>query len=279
MAAVVASGAESETIAQKTNVSKASKAAMTYDLMELSITSATKGGRGLRSGRPGCGPSEAGRCGLRLPRLAELVAGESRVIESCAPMPLDLRPIPSELDFPDDDKPYVESIAGTPVRKLSPKLAHAVLQWRIAAQIGAWAAGRGYVGTEWRFYLLPPEGTGRASSLVPDVAFVARGRLPDAPTDDATEDARERPRLAPDLAVEILSLGDRTSVLKSKIELYLAHGTKVVMVVDPGARTIVLHTPSGQRKMQAEGRVTIELFENLELDADLLFEGLARSKR
>ncbi len=73
------------------------------------------------------------------------------------------------------------------------------------------------------------------SSLVPDVAWVADGRLP-----DEAGDARERPVLAPDIVVEILSPGDRKRLLETKIGLYFDHGTTLVIVVDPIERTVRL---------------------------------------
>jgi len=142
--------------------------------------------------------------------------------------------IPAELDFPDVDKPYVESICGRLEPKVSPKRRHAILQVRIAIALAQWAGERGEVGTEWRCYLLAGA---RPSSLVPDVSYYSFERLPASLPDDA----RERPRIAPDVAVEILSPGDSRRLLDEKIALYFAHGGLTVIVADPLARTIALH--------------------------------------
>src|ERR1700729_2450854 len=112
--------------------------------------------------------------------------------------------IPVSLQFSDREKTYVESIRGRREAKVSPKRRHALVQARVARILEDWAGDRGEVGVEWRFYLLEDRAQ---SSLVPDVAYVSFERLPRSLPDDA----RERPRFAPDIAVEIISPGDRMS--------------------------------------------------------------------
>lgn len=173
--------------------------------------------------------------------------------------------IPRSLDFPDVEKPYVESIRGRLEPKMSPRRAHALLQAALAEQLRRWAAGRGEVGTEWRFYLL--SGAGKPSSLVPDVAYVSFERLPR----DLPSDARERPRIAPDIATEIVSPGDSKRTLGEKIDLYLRHGSRVVIVVDPRPRTVVLHSPDGDSTHPARGTLAVRPYGDLVLDLDALF--------
>jgi Uma2 family endonuclease len=177
-------------------------------------------------------------------------------------------PIPPSLDFTDSEKPYVESLYGRLEPKVSPQRRHALLQGRLFAQLDRWARGRGEAGTEWRFYLL--ENEGGASSLVPDVAYVSFERLPLA----LPEDARERPRLAPDIAVEIVSPGDSRKTFAEKIALYLRHGARVVVVVDPRARTIAQHTPDGVVTAPAAGNIDVREHAGLILDAGDLFAGV-----
>jgi Uma2 family endonuclease len=176
--------------------------------------------------------------------------------------------IPASLEFPDNEKPYVESVRGRLEPKMSPRRRHALLQLRLAAHFDRWSRGRGEVGTEWRFYLL--EGEGKPSSLVPDVAYVSFERLPI----DLPDDARERPRLAPDIAVEILSPGDSRRTLAKKIALYLEHGSRVVIVVDPRARTFAQHTADGVTTVEARGSIEVYEFPGLVLDADDLFANI-----
>lgn len=106
-------------------------------------------------------------------------------------------------------KPAIELIRGRRMRKTSPKTRHGILQARLAALFLQWAGDRGAVGTEWRYYFLsegdPP------SSLVPDLAYLSYERMP------PEGELREQPTIAPDIAVEILSPGDRLAPLRTKI--------------------------------------------------------------
>jgi Uma2 family endonuclease len=134
----------------------------------------------------------------------------------------------------DAEKPYVELIDGLEVPKMSPKSRHSLLQFQFGKILDAWAAGRGSVGTEWRFWLVA---TGeRRTSLVPDVAYLSAERF-----SSLEGEAKEMPPMAPDIAVEIRSPGDRPRNINRKIELYLAHGSLIVLDVDPKKREIIVH--------------------------------------
>ena len=63
----------------------------------------------------------------------------------------------------------------------------------------------------------------------PDVAFVKRERV---------VRTRKYYQGAPDLAVEVLSPNDRYSEVSEKVEMWLAHGTVEVWVVDPRRETV-----------------------------------------
>ena len=83
--------------------------------------------------------------------------------------------------------------------------------------------------------------------LVPDVAFVTNERLRGLVDHDL-----EAPPFAPDVAVEILSPGDRTAYVAHKIGVYLAIGASLVIVVDPSRRTVQLHDSSGVRELSGD---------------------------
>lgn len=167
--------------------------------------------------------------------------------------------------FPDIEKPYVELIAGRLEPKVSPKRTHSRLQIRLGAFLDDWAGDRGEVGSEWRCYLIP--GEKRPSSLLPDVSYFSYERLPR----DLPRDARERPRIAPDIAVEIWSPGDRKRTWDEKIEIYLAHGARVVIGVRPKERTIAFHHAGGTEMFPASGKLCVPGYDDLVLDADALF--------
>src|ERR1700730_255434 len=98
----------------------------------------------------------------------------------------------------------LEWVNGRALQKVSPQRKHALAQTQFSAALVRWAEihHSGEVGTEWEFRIEPPGEKRRP--LVPDVAFLAFGRVP---YDD--EAAADIPRLAPDAVVEILSPGDR----------------------------------------------------------------------
>lgn len=79
--------------------------------------------------------------------------------------------------------------------------------------------------------------------LSPDVAYVAAERLP------PPEQRSGFLPLAPDLAVEVVSPWDRASEVDDKVQRYLRAGTLMVLVVQPGTRTIVAWLPDGSGRV------------------------------
>ena len=71
----------------------------------------------------------------------------------------------------------------------------------------------------------------------PDVAFIRADRVP---PDDELDGFAD---LSPDLAVEVLSPRDRPGRVQAKVVDYLRTGVRLVWVVDPRARTVVVHVP------------------------------------
>ncbi|HEX6606541.1 MAG TPA: Uma2 family endonuclease [Chloroflexia bacterium] len=71
--------------------------------------------------------------------------------------------------------------------------------------------------------------------LAPDVSFLRQERLAEADPD--------RPYWvgAPDLAVEVVSPGDRYSEVNEKVGRWLAAGTLLVWVIDPRRQQIAVH--------------------------------------
>ena len=73
--------------------------------------------------------------------------------------------------------------------------------------------------------------------LAPDVAFVRRERIAAAGQPVAFWEG------APDLAVEVTSPGDTRPEVAEKVTSWLAAGTRVVWVVDPGCASVTIHEP------------------------------------
>ena len=67
----------------------------------------------------------------------------------------------------------------------------------------------------------------------PDVAFVAADRL--------SEDKYKGMPIAPDLAVEIVSPTDKHYDVTEKAFAYLKAGTRLVWVIEPGAKTVMVY--------------------------------------
>lgn len=72
----------------------------------------------------------------------------------------------------------------------------------------------------------------------PDVAFVRKRRVPSPLPSGYAEQA-------PDLAVEVLSPGDRPGAVLEKVGAWLSAGTALVWVVDPGRRTARVYRADG----------------------------------
>ncbi len=139
-----------------------------------------------------------------------------------------------------ETKPATEWILGRAVQKVSPKLRHSLLQGWWSEHLRPWARGRGLVGPEWRFRVAPPGEMLRP--LVPDIAYISYERLGDAEGEE-----RESPTVAPDVAIEILSPGDKAAHVVHKVGVYLAAGAKADIAIDPAARTLTIHDANGVR--------------------------------
>jgi Uma2 family endonuclease len=93
----------------------------------------------------------------------------------------------------------------------------------------------GYVGVEIGYILARDPDTLRG----PDVSYLRPGRLPES---GPPRTFLEGP---PDLAVEILSPGDRPTAVADKLRDYLDAGTPLVWILDCAARTVAVHTGTG----------------------------------
>lgn len=76
---------------------------------------------------------------------------------------------------------------------------------------------------------------GRATVRAPDIAFVARGRVP------IGSDTTKYLELAPDLVVETLSPSDTALEVEEKIFAWLAAGVRIALTVNPTSRSVTLY--------------------------------------
>ena len=83
----------------------------------------------------------------------------------------------------------------------------------------------------------------------PDAAFVSQARL------DAVGAVAGYWPGAPDLAVEVVSPGDRSGEVAEKVAAWLAAGTQMVVVVEPPQRMVAVHRADGVTRTLREGDV------------------------
>jgi Uma2 family endonuclease len=136
---------------------------------------------------------------------------------------------PSDLErFPDDGYQY-EIWHGELVRMAPAGGRHGECEVKLIIALGTQldAVGRVYSG-DTGFILRE-----RPADLVsPDVAFVRHDRLPPA------EERTRFLRVVPDLAVEIRSPTETQADVRTKLDLYINAGVRLVWLVDPRARTV-----------------------------------------
>ena len=129
--------------------------------------------------------------------------------------------------------------------------------------------GLGEVLGDGTGYELPIEDTVR----IPDVSFVAAGRLP------AVAELRGIPRIAPDIAVEVLSPSETARDIRQKRIDYLEAGTAVVWLVDLDARGVEVWTADAAPRWVGEDGVLdgAPVLPEFSVTVRQLFAGVARS--
>jgi Uma2 family endonuclease len=140
------------------------------------------------------------------------------------------------LNMPDDGFRH-ELIKGELLTMPLPKETHGAVTMNLSAllYIHVTANGLGRLVAECGFKLESDPDT----VLGPDIAFIARHRA-----GPLSEFYRLGP---PDLAVEVLSPGDRKGKVERKTALWLELGAKAVWNVDPRKRTVEVFHAGGQR--------------------------------
>ena len=148
------------------------------------------------------------------------------------------------LRLPDDGQRH-ELIAGE-LRTMAPSggqhgLVAINLSTPLAQYVRAHELGRVFAA-ETGFLLATKPDTVRA----PDVAFVRQERVL-----AAGEVTGYWPG-APDLAVEVISPNDLYAEVDEKVATWLEHGARMVLVVNPRRRTVVVHRPNAPARLLTE---------------------------
>lgn len=107
---------------------------------------------------------------------------------------------------------------------------------------------------------------------MPGLAYVANARLAGLPDADY-----QAPPFSPDIAIEILSPSRVPRHVAHKIEVYLAAGSALVVVVDPRDRTVHLHDPRGVRVLRGDDVIAHDAMPGFSLALPVLFSALDRA--
>lgn len=89
---------------------------------------------------------------------------------------------------------------------------------------------------------------GQTSARLPDFVVIAASRV------QGTRGS-EPFRGAPDLAAEILSPDDRMLQVMAKVRFYLDNGVRLVWVIDPEARTVMVMSSPAASRILSEGDI------------------------
>ena len=152
--------------------------------------------------------------------------------------PTDLLSIEEYERLPDDPYYRDELSRGRVVREPPPGARHGAVAFEIASVLRDHVRNRdlGRIVMEAGFRLSITPATVRG----PDVAFIARERLP-----------AELPvgfwPFVPDLAIEVVSPSNSTSEIETKVLEYLDAGARMVWVVDPESRTARIYAGNEAR--------------------------------
>lgn len=88
-------------------------------------------------------------------------------------------------------------------------------------------------------YILFKNPKGKDTVRAPDVGFVSTARVPEGGMPSSYFPG------APDLAVEVISPNDEADDVQLRVTQFLKYGTRMVVLVYPKSKTVVVHSPTG----------------------------------
>jgi Uma2 family endonuclease len=143
-----------------------------------------------------------------------------------------------------ETKPGSEYVDGEVVQKSMPTTDHAIIQRLLSLVFGLFLRAHPIAegGPEWRCIFGPP---GHERARLPDFSLVMRERLRDTRGDEPFFGA-------PDFAVEIMSPDDRMSNVLDRVRFYLENGVRLVWLIDPATRTVMVWSTWGTARMLTE---------------------------
>jgi Uma2 family endonuclease len=130
---------------------------------------------------------------------------------------------------------------GRIVRVPPAKLIHDVLMGRLMVALGGFVEAQNLgicTGEQAGYNITLPDEEGE-TVWVPDLAFVAAGRLPP----EAFKEDAPYPRLAPDLVVEVASASQSPREMRERAQRWLESGSQLVWVVWPQLQRVHVWRP------------------------------------
>lgn len=134
----------------------------------------------------------------------------------------------------------LELVEGEIVDMSKPTLGHGVITMMLGVKIAnhVFENNLGWVTAADTGFVLGRDPDGRATVRGLDIAFISKAKAPGPPPFELSE-------LAPDLAVEVISPGNRAGDIHKKIRELLKAGTGLIWIVYAETRTVAVHTPAG----------------------------------
>lgn len=121
---------------------------------------------------------------------------------------------------------------------------HGIKTNRVSFKISSFVYDRGLgeVTAAETGYVLGKTVEGRDVVRAPDIGYIRAERL-------SVESSERYVKGAPDLAVEVMSPNDTADEIQKKVGEYLQYGTRLVWVVFPALKTVVVRTVEGSRTL------------------------------
>jgi Uma2 family endonuclease len=163
--------------------------------------------------------------------------------------------------------PPLEYSDGEVQQKVSPKGKRIWLQTALLERINA-------IGVPGRVAAAAAEGrvTFAGKSRVPDITVYTWDRIPRDEVGEVADDFIT----PPDIAIEIVSPGQCMNAVVRRCRWYVANGVQIVLLIDPGARSVLALRPDGVT-LQFSGSDSIDLapvVPGFQLTVDELFSAL-----
>ena len=143
-------------------------------------------------------------------------------------------------------KPALEYLDGRVTQKVAPNVWHSMLQLWLGTWFNQYCVPRrlAMAFTELRT-------TFTGSSPVPDVSVVRWDRLPRDESGLPLQDFYQ----SPDIAIEIISPGQRLQQLRERCQWYTDHGVPLSLLIDPRRKTVLAFSPDADERLLRGGDV------------------------